>query len=59
MRHLKKLICPWINKEMTRAHKEVQRNPHRYINSTFELIADRKHKYNEIAKEFGKLFRQF
>lgn len=53
MRFLKKLTCREITTELQQAYQEIQNNPHLYMNTSFELIADHVFPFGEHAEYFS------
>lgn len=51
MRYLKKVICMNVTEENWQNHREIQSNPHLYLNSSFELIEEPSFNFNELKKE--------
>jgi hypothetical protein len=54
MHHLKKLTCRRISVELQQTNQEIQENPHLFVNSTFEFIADPDVQFHEIKEEFKR-----
>jgi hypothetical protein len=54
MRHLKKFVCHHISEdeELQETYQEIQENPHLYMNTSFEFIADPNVNFDEINDEF-------
>lgn len=40
MPNLKSFTCSIITEEMQQTYEEIQRNPHLYVNTSFDLIDD-------------------
>lgn len=51
MRNLKKLICLKVTDELKQAYQEIQRNPHLYKNTTFELVEEEDLPFDTITEK--------
>lgn len=56
MLHLKRFTCEKYKQELLAAHEEIKSNRRLYVNSSFELIADKHcNDFNEMQREFEEL----